>query len=59
MSREALDHLISELNRKISVLDIDRKDKLELLGLIVAIGYAAQEKAHVPDNNVGNMENGA
>ncbi len=34
--------LIAEINRKISGLGIDCKDKLELLAMIVELGYRAE-----------------
>lgn len=40
MQKRKVDELISYFNRKVSDMDIDRKYKMELLGMITAIGLS-------------------
>ena len=45
MQKRKFDELISHFNRKVSDMSIDQKYKMELLGMISAIGFA-HEKEH-------------
>jgi len=45
MQKRKFDELISYFNRKVSDMSIDQKYKMELLGMISAIGFA-HEKEH-------------
>ena len=45
MQKRKFDELISHFNRKVSDMGIDQKYKMELLGMISAIGFA-HEKEH-------------
>lgn len=40
MQKRKFDELISHFNRKVSEMSIDQKYKIELLGMISAIGFA-------------------
>ena len=64
MQKRKFDELISHFNRKVSDTSIDQKYKMELLGMISAIGFAHEKElstnlaevgTDVPDNNVGEL----
>lgn len=44
MSERKFDELISYFNRKVSEMDIDRHYKMELLGMVSALGYAHEKE---------------
>ena len=44
MQKRKFDELISHFNRKVSDMDIDQKYKMELLGMISAIGFAHEKE---------------
>lgn len=44
MSERKFDELISYFNRKVSDMDIDRHYKMELLGMVTALGYAHEKE---------------
>ena len=44
MQKRKFDELISHFNRKVSDMDIDQKYKIELLGMISAIGFAHEKE---------------
>lgn len=44
MQRRKFDELISHFNRKVSDMSIDQKYKMELLGMISAIGFAHEKE---------------
>ena len=44
MQKRKFDELISHFNRKVSDMSIDQKYKMELLGMISAIGFAHEEE---------------
>lgn len=44
MQTRKFDEMISYFNRKVSSMDIDRKYKIELLGMIMAIGLAHEKE---------------
>lgn len=43
MQKRKFDELISHFNRKVSDMSIDQKYKMELLGMISAIGFGARK----------------
>ena len=64
MQKRKFDELISYFNRKVSDMSIDQKYKMELLGMISAIGFAHEKElgtnlaevgTDVPDINVGEL----
>lgn len=44
MQKRKFDELISHFNRKVSDMNIDQKYKMELLGMISAIGFAHEKE---------------
>ncbi len=44
MQKRKFDELISHFNRKVSEMNIDQKYKMELLGMISAIGFAHENE---------------
>ena len=44
MQKRKIDELISHFNRKVADMDIDREYKMELLGMITAIGIACEKE---------------
>ena len=44
MQKRKFDELISHFNRKVSDMSIDQKYKMELLGMISAIGFAHEKE---------------
>ena len=44
MQKRKFDELISHFNRKVSDMSIDQKHKMELLGMISAIGFAHEKE---------------
>ena len=48
MQTRKFDELISYFNRNVSNMDIDQKYKIELLGMITAIGFAHEKELHDP-----------
>lgn len=44
MQKRKFDELISHFNRKVSEMNIDQKYKMELLGMISAIGFAHEKE---------------
>lgn len=44
MQKRKIDELISHFNRKVADMDIDRDYKMELLGMITAIGIACEKE---------------
>ena len=44
MQTQKFDECISYFNRKVSSMDIDQKHKIELLGMITAIGLAPEKE---------------
>ena len=44
MTERKFDELISYFNRKVSDMDIDRHYKMELLGMVTALGYAHEKE---------------
>ena len=44
MVERKFDELISYFNRKVSDMDIDRQYKMELLGMVTALGYAHEKE---------------
>lgn len=54
MQKRKIDELISHFNRKVADMDIDREYKMELLGMITAIGIACEkELLIVPERKTG------
>lgn len=45
MNERKFDELISYFNRKVSDMDIDRHYKMELLGMVTALGYAHEKES--------------
>ena len=48
MQTRKFDELISYFNRNVSNMDIDQKYKIELFGMITAIGFAHEKELHNP-----------
>ena len=46
MQTRKFDELISYFNRNVSNMDIDQKYKIELFGMITAIGFAHEKELH-------------
>lgn len=44
MQKRKIDELISHFNRKVADMDIDREYKMELLGMITAIGITCEKE---------------
>ena len=54
MQKRKIDELISHFNRKVADMDIDRKYKMELLGMITAIGIACEKELSIePERKKG------
>lgn len=54
MQKRKIDELISHFNRKVADMDIDRKYKMELLGMITAIGIACEKELSIePERKTG------
>lgn len=47
MQKRKIDELISHFNRKVADMDIDREYKMELLGMITAIGIACEKELSI------------
>lgn len=59
MQKRKIDELISHFNRKVADMDIDREYKMELLGMITAIGIACEkELLIVPERKTGKWIRG-
>lgn len=57
MQKRKIDELISHFNRKVADMDIDRKYKMELLGMITAIGIACEKELSIePERKTGKWE---
>ena len=48
MQTRKFDELISYFNRKVADMDIDQKCKIELFGMITAIGFAHEKELNNP-----------
>lgn len=44
MQKRKFDELISYFNRKVADMDIDTNYKMELLGMVTALGYAHEKE---------------
>ena len=44
MRKRTMDEMIKHFNDTVSAMDISRKDKMTILGMIVAIGYKHQDE---------------
>lgn len=54
MQKRKIDELISHFNRKVADMDIDREYKMELLGMITAIGIACEKELSIePERKTG------
>lgn len=54
MQKRKIDELISHFNRKVADMDIDREYKMELLGMITAIGIACEKEISIePERKTG------
>jgi len=54
MQKRKIDELISHFNRKVADMDIDREYKMELLGMITAIGIACEKELSIePERKAG------
>ena len=54
MQKRKIDELISHFNRKVADMDIDREYKMELLGMITAIGIACEKELSIePERKKG------
>ena len=54
MQKRKIDELISHFNRKVADMDIDMEYKMELLGMITAIGIACEKELLIePDRKTG------
>lgn len=54
MQKRKIDELISCFNRKVADMDIDREYKMELLGMITAIGFACEKELPIePERKMG------
>ena len=47
LKKRTMDEMITHFNDTVSEMNISRKDKMTLLGMITAIGYEAQNAADV------------
>ena len=47
LKKRTMDEMITHFNDTVSEMNISRKDKMTLLGMITAIGYEAQNAAEV------------
>ena len=47
LKKRTMDEMITHFNYVVSEINISRKDKMTLLGMITAIGYEAQNAADV------------
>ena len=57
MQKRKIDDLISHFNRKVADMDIDREYKMELLGMITAIGIACEKELSIePERKTGKWE---
>ncbi len=55
MQKRKIDELISHFNRKVADMDIDRDYKMELLGMITAIGIAREKEILIEsERKMGN-----
>ncbi len=45
MKKRSFDEMIAYFNRRVSEMDIDRDYKMELLGMVTAIGYKHEKTA--------------
>ena len=54
MQKRKIDELISHFNRKVADMDIDREYKMELLGMITAIGIVCEKELSIePERKTG------
>lgn len=54
MQKRKIDELISHFNRKVADMDIDMEYKMELLGMITAIGIACEKELSIePERKTG------
>lgn len=44
MNKRTIDEMIAYFNQEVSNMDISRKDKMTLLGMITAIGYESKKQ---------------
>lgn len=59
MQKRKIDELISQFNRKVADMDIDMEYKMELLGMITAIGFACEKELSIePERNMGKWIDG-
>lgn len=59
MQKRKIDELISHFNRKVADMDIDREYKMELLGMITAIGIACEKELSIePERKTGRWIKG-
>lgn len=57
MQKRKIDELISRFNRKVADMDIDREYKMELLGMITAIGIACEKELLIePERKTGTWK---
>lgn len=46
MQKRKFDELVSYFNKKVSEMEIETKYKMELLGMVTALGYAHEKEMH-------------
>ena len=46
MQKRKFDELVSYFNKKVSEMEIETKYKMELLGMVTALGYANEKETH-------------
>ena len=57
MQKRKIDELISHFNLKVADMDIDMEYKMELLGMITAIGIACEKELSIePERKTGKWE---
>lgn len=46
MQKQKFDEIVSYFNKKVSEMEIETKYKMELLGMVTALGYAHEKETH-------------
>jgi len=46
MQKQKFDEIVSYCNKKVSEMEIETKYKMELLGMVTALGYAHEKETH-------------